>query len=200
MIQMRKLALSLSGLGLLLAGCGGVPAVADAPGATRIDGIERYFPLADGMVYTYEVTREPIGVGDRVLIKVRRSTPQHATLLTGSRTRALTIQLGSIQRDGAGYVLREPLSVGAQWPGENGGKTRVVDINARVTVPAGTFSGCVKTVEDVGAEGESRVESVFCPDVGIAQLVVHESHGSSTAVQRFQLLTYGPPVDLSTIR
>ncbi len=66
-------------------------------------------------------------------------------------------------------ILKAPLEVGTSWEDLKGGVKEIVDINAAVTTPAGTFENCVKvkttgqesTIYDYYKEGVGMVKSEF---------------------------------------
>lgn len=185
---------------LLFIACGGTPPEPSTPKKPQLEGVERYFPLGDGYVYTYETTDEAGNPQDMLLLRVRRLGPAHAQLHTASGIRELRITPDAIQRQGSGFVLRAPLRAGSTWEGDNGGTTRVDAADVRVTVPAGSFEGCLRTVEEIGASGRGRITTVYCEDVGIAQMRVEQWEGAEHAVKLFHLRSYGPPVDLDAER
>lgn len=179
----------------LVPACGGPPP-AETPSQPDITGVEQYFPLGDGFVYTYQTVDEGSGSEDMLLLRVSRPDASHAKLQTGSGVRLLQITSEAIRREGSGFVLRAPLREGATWDGDNGGSTRVEAVDVTVSVPAGTFKDCVRTVEEIGGAGRGRITSVYCKGVGIAEMNVEQWEGADHAAKRFQLRSYGPPVNL----
>ena len=179
----------------LVPACGGPPP-AESPSGPEVTGIEQYFPLGDGYVYTYETVDNAKGNQDMLLLRVRRPDPRHAQLQTGSGVRLLQITSEAIRREGSGFVLRAPLREGATWDGDNGGSTRVEAVGVAVSVPAGNFKDCIRTVEEIGGAGRGRITSVYCKGVGIAEMNVEQWEGADHATKRFQLRSYGPPVNL----
>ena len=180
---------------LTFSACAGSPPQPTAPDKPKHEGVERYFPLGDGYVYTYETDDEG-DMKDMLLLKVRRLDPAHAQLHTSSGVRELRITAEAIQRQGSGFVLRAPLRVGTTWNGDNGGTTRIDAVDVRVSVPAGSFDACIRTVEEIDAAGHGRITTVYCENVGIAQMYVEQWEGAEHAAKRFLLRSFGPPVDL----
>ncbi len=174
--------------------CGGPPVAGTAQAPPPLSGVERYFPLSDGFTATYETTTDG-GAKDMSMVQVRRTSPGRAEVRTGSGVRHLEVTSDAIRREGSGYVLRSPLSEGEQWEGDNGGTTVVRAAGVKLVVPAGTFEGCVRTVEEVLRE-RARITVVYCPGVGIARMDV-EQDGIS---RRFELRSYGAPVPLDDAR
>ncbi len=186
-------AVSLLACALPLA-CGHANTPAAAPASAS--GLERFLPLTDKYIYTYETVRDDTRERDMFMVRVRRRDASTAELITGARIRSLIVEPDAIRRREGGYLLRAPLQVGATWAGDNGGQTRVVDTSATVDVPAGKFQGCVRTVEELAAGAKGRITTSYCPDVGIAQMIIEEPADGEMVVQRVSLHSYGPPVDL----
>lgn len=178
----------------LLAGCGAPAPSVQTPAAPG--GVERFFPLVDKHIYTYETVREDTGARDMFMVHVQRRDASSAELVTGARIRSLIVEPDAIRRREGGFLLREPLQVGTTWAGDNGGQTRIVDTAAKVDVPAGKFEGCVRTVEELAAGAKGRITTTYCPLVGIAEMIVEEVADGETVVQRVSLRSYGAPVDL----
>jgi hypothetical protein len=86
-------------------------------------------------------------------------------------------------------VLKAPLEVGTSWPGEHGGTTKIAAIDASATVPAGSYSGCVKTVEEGGRPPNSRYATTYCPGIGMVLLEVSAPGAEAKA----ELKSYGFP-------
>jgi hypothetical protein len=178
-----------------LAACGGSPPAPREPAAPA--GLERFLPLHDKDIYTYETLREDTGARDMFMVRVQRRDPGTADLVSGASVRSLLIEPSAIRRREGGFLLKLPLQVGSEWPGDNGGQTRVVDTNASVDVPAGKFHGCVRTVEEIAAGAKGRITTTYCPLVGIAQMIVEEESEGDHVTQRVSLRAYGAPMDLS---
>lgn len=176
-------------------GCGAPPAK-HAESAPAPAGVERWMPLRDKDIYTYETLSDDSGARDMFMVHVRRPDPHSAELVTGSRVRSLVITPEAIRRRQGGVLLQLPLEVGASWQGDNGGQTRVVSTSAAVDVPAGKFQGCVQTVEEIAAGARGRITTSYCPLVGIAQMIVEEEAEGAMVTQRVSLRSYGAPVDL----
>ncbi len=60
-----------------------------------------------------------------------------------------------------------------------------------VTVPAGHFTGCLKTEEHDRTQTGTVMTSIFCPEVGMVSLDVHSKASTETAT----LTNFGPRVD-----
>jgi hypothetical protein len=67
-------------------------------------------------------------------------------------------------------------------------------------VPAGTFTGCLETLEELHGSGPAllrRVTTLFCPDVGIASLYVEAWDEGKHAAERAVLRSFGQPVTIT---
>jgi hypothetical protein len=176
-------------LALIASGCG----ASRGPGASAVQqrsAIDLYFPLIDGTIYTYQHE-----AGDAFMIRVKRTGPGTAQLVTGGSIKTLSVSPTAVRRDPMGTLLQAPFEPGATWQGDHG-SVRIVDNHAQVKVPAGSFKDCVHTLEEVGGDARGRIETWFCPDVGIAKKIVQEWQGAQSLTQVTELRSFGPPVDL----
>nr|QVV57676.1 hypothetical protein [Myxococcales bacterium] len=163
-----------------------------AVGATSGTEAERFFPLAHGYIWQYATSSDE---GDKgvLLIRAHRTDALHGELRTSGGARRIEYLPEGVGLAGrAAYILKTPLAPGVTWTGEHGGRTRIVDTNMALTVPAGRFSGCIMTVEDTAEQPPFRYTTVFCPDVGITMLSVQ----ADAAEARAELRSYGPPVNI----
>ena len=166
---------------------------APAPPPVSLEGIAKYFPLLKGHIYQY-VTQTDDGDGV-MMTRVTRADAQSGELSGPQGTKSFQYAADGVVMDAAGvpiYVLKSPLDVGNKWPGRGGSTVEIVEVNAKVTVAAGVYDGCIKTVEQRGGDIPMRIATTYCPDVGI---VVLEA-ASGMALERAELMSYGPPVDL----
>lgn len=171
------------------------PAVPVSPAApTSGTELEVFFPLVDGHLYTYAT--ESDDEAGRLVVRARRSGGDRGALITGSTVREFAYVADGVvlERPDASpvYVLKSPLSPGSEWRGEHGGTVAIAEVGATVTVPAGTFERCVKTVERRGGDRPVQVATSFCPEVGIVLLEA----ASGEQLERASLESYGPPVDI----
>jgi hypothetical protein len=161
--------------------------------------LERFFPLVDGTLYNYttEVFSDAPTSGQGLLVaRVHRESPTKGELRLPTATRHIeyapdgVVSIGSTgQRS---YVLQSPLAVGKTWSAEGGAQVKVTEMDIPVTVPAGTFQGCVRTQEEHFGDAPRKMITTYCPDVGIVMLEAQ----SGSRVERASLKQFGPPVDL----
>lgn len=199
---------SLVALTLTLAGCGasGPPPPASSPWLVPSEGqkdvasgtsLERYFPLVDGMVYTYRTVNE-VGEHGLLVARVHRADGKRGELRFPTGARSFEYAPDGVMlraRNGeTSYVLKSPLAVGTTWRGEHGGNTRVLSVSAAVDAPAGHYEGCVQTMEERLGDRPVRYATVFCPDVGVVSLEV----ATGANYERAELQTYAPPMRMKT--
>ena len=159
---------------------------------------ERFLPLVDGTLLHYETekfTDSPTtGVGI-ITASVRRTSSTGGDLRLASRTRHIeyapdgVVMVADGQRS---YLIKAPLTVGTTWTGERGAQMAIVGVDLPVTVPAGTYQGCLRTEEARFGDSPGKVLTTYCPDVGIVVLEATNAAG----MERASLKHFGPPVDL----
>jgi hypothetical protein len=175
---------------VVLAGCGGekpaeVPVVAPPASGSPV---ERFFPLEEGKMYHY-VTNEGGDTG-MLVARVHRTDASHGELRMSNATKRFVFNPEGVAYEEGAYILKAPLEVGASWPGEHGGTTRVASKDAAPKLGAGAYEGCVQTVEEGGRPAGSRYTTTYCPGVGMVLLEV--TAGGAEA--RAELKSYGFPV------
>jgi hypothetical protein len=163
--------------------------------------VSRYLPLADGRIWAYDEEDEETKTGGVFVTRARKLVGTRFSLTTGQRTRIVEMRADGIATENGVYLLKLPLVAGTQWPGERGSLVRIAGADKVVQVPAGTFAGCVETVEDLAAPtgGENplrRITTQFCPDVGIASLRVEVWEQGKHSGERAVLRCFGEPVTL----
>lgn len=189
---MLRLVVRLACLGTLVA-CGSAETSSSPPSgpkrASATSPVETYFPLPEGNIFHY-VTDED-GQSGMLVARVHRTDATHGELRMSNRTQRYVMKPDGIAYEGGAYILKAPLERGASWPGEHGGVTKVESIDAEVTVPAGHFTGCVRTVEAGRTPGKTYGVT-YCPGVGMVSLEV----AMGDAVAKAVLKTHGPPVTI----
>jgi hypothetical protein len=152
--------------------------------------VESYFPLEEGRIYNY-VTSEN-GETGMLVAKVHRTDASHGELRLSNATKRFVYSPGTVAYDNGLVLLKAPLDVGATWPGEHGGTTRVASVDAAPKVAAGSYTGCVQTVEEGGRPPGSKFVTTYCPGVGMVLLEVQAAGGEARA----ELRSYGAPVKI----
>ena len=170
------------------ASTGSDPAPATPPVATT--AAERFFPLEEGKIYSYAThDNEDIGM---LVARVHRSDATHGELRLSNATQRFAVLPDGITFVGGAYVLKAPLDAGASWPGVHGGTTTITSTDVALQVPAGSYAGCLETVEERGRVPGARYETTYCPGIGMALLVVTAPVGNARA----ELKSYGAPIKI----
>jgi hypothetical protein len=190
-------------LALALIGCGatsdGTAAAAHSPwlapptgsaNVTSGSAIERFFPLVDGMVYTYLTENE---VADRGLLvaRVHRIDATHGELRFPNGAKGFELSPQGVRLVGRGetsFVLQTPLAKGTRWRGEHGGNSEILEATVSIDTPAGHYDGCVRTLEQRLGDRPTRYATTFCPDVGVVQIEV----ATGANFERATLKSYAP--------
>ena len=178
---------------LVLASCGDgkPPAAPTGPAkALAVSSVEQYFPLEEGRIYHYVTTEN--GETGMLVAKVHRSDGSHGELRLSNATKRFEYTPEGVAYAGGAFILKGPLDVGATWPGEHGGTTRVAKVDAAPKVPAGSYGSCVQTVEEGGRPPGSKYATTYCPGVGMVLLEIAAAGGEARA----ELKSYGAPVKI----
>jgi hypothetical protein len=185
-------------LSLLVAGtcasCASAPAAPPSAKAEPIVGeITRYLPLENDTVFSYATYIEETNERGLAVFEIKRPRPELAELsIAGQVRKRYYFEPEGVRSSQGGYLLKSPLSLNAEWTGDDG-KVKVTQVGQSVETPAGKFSGCLRTVEDARLGSATRkTTTVFCPGVGITVLEI-EAEGEGTSVsQRLILKSFGP--------
>ncbi|MGE0322483.1 MAG: hypothetical protein AB7S68_09275 [Polyangiaceae bacterium] len=201
--QIMRAALMATATGALLLaplGCGGGDTPpAEAPKPVVADtAVARYLPLPNDFVYTYDTYSDGQRIGS-LWIQVTHVRDQRVDLKIGSRVTHLELAKDGVRDIGGGWVLRAPLQVGAEFAGKNG-RVRITRVDVAIETAAGSFKGCLETQEDAGgAEAQSRVTTLYCPDVGITRLDIMTQEGNELVEERAVLRSFNKRVDINSL-
>lgn len=185
----------------LVVACG--PAQKPAPATTVLDDKTpsealRYMPLEPDTVFTYDTQSEGRPEHGLLIVQVSRPREGRADLRMGSKIERLQIEADGIAQVEGGYLLKVPFVVGSTWRSKNG-TVRVVAVDQEVNVPAGHFTGCIRTVEESRVGGVTRsVTSVFCSHVGLVTLEVTGGTEDRPGRETATLKSFGPRVNLTS--
>lgn len=159
-----------------------------------------YMPLEDGTVFAYDTVNDS-GEHGLLVMQVSRLRKDRIDLRVGSRVERLQIESGGISFVQGGFLLKAPFEKGSAWRSRSG-TVRVVDVDVPAQVPAGSFQGCLRTVEESReANGPVKtVTSVYCPHVGLVHLDVVGETGNGRGHEAAALRSFGPRVDLTKER
>jgi len=171
------------------------PAPAAAPEENAVSDAERFLPLHADTVFSYSTWVPENSEPELLILQVERPSPNHANLRSGGSVKRLELVPDGIRLVTGGYLLQLPLSEGADWAGP-AGRVRVTGVDRVVTVAAGRFTGCLDTTEsDSRGETPRAILTTYCPGVGIVQFSVDDGD----RLQRFELKSFGPRVDVNKI-
>jgi hypothetical protein len=180
------------GLALVLSSCGEPKSVAVpvSPSGPNVSSVDTYFPLEEGRLYHYVTTEN--GDTGMLVARVHRTDATHGELRLSNASKRFVYSPAGVAYDGGAFILKGPLDVGATWPGEHGGTTKVTRTDASPKVQAGSYSGCVETVEEGGRPPGSKYVTTYCPGVGMVLLEIAVTGGEARA----ELKSYGMPVKI----
>jgi hypothetical protein len=186
---------------LALASCAATPPPsAPAPLASSVENpVSKFFPAVDGTVHAYE-TKDVLTGATGVLMMRTQVTGARTIEVKSSKVQRLRYDDKGLLREPQGYyLLRAPLAVGQSWPAGPNVSVAIVKIDAEITVPAGTYRGCVETVDRRVGAVSGTIKSVYCPDVG---LVLLESEGQGQGPgqevhERVELKSFDKELDLT---
>lgn len=171
------------------------PAVSAPPARPLTSDAERFLPLTHDSVLTYAFWLPGASTPEQLILQVERRRPEHASLRSGNEVKRLEYARDGVRLLSGGYLLKLPLSAGAEWAGP-AGRVSVTAVGRAVTVPAGRFEGCLETTERSLPGAAPRViVTTYCPDVGIAKFSVDDGE----RVERFELKAFGPRVDVNEL-
>ncbi len=177
---------------LVLGACAGAPAprpsAAPAPGAPA-----EYFPLAIGNTWTY-LDRSTQQAG----------TSHHTVRIVGRDADGYYVddQHGALRADAdclhdrVRRLLCAPIRVGSAWSSVVSPSVteryRILAVGETVTVPAGTFPGCVRVRSQARVAGvEQAAELTYAPGVGLVRLETFSfEHGTASPQVRGELESY----------
>jgi hypothetical protein len=192
--------LFLAAVVALVAACGGNGEGPKAPKPSKWKGALLYYPFEPGSQWSFRVSGPP---GLPTLLKIDKVIAfdgQVAIVQSGNESRTYKVVPDGIVRDPSGaYLLKFPMKLGDKWPGAKGATVEVTRVDAKITVEAGTFEGCVETTETIQGDESGLVRSVFCPDVGPVEAEVRELNPPPGEIAQFavqRLLAYGMPATL----
>lgn len=197
---MRRLAhrsrLVLLSAVLIVTGCAsGAATGAEAPAVVTLKGVLVYLPLEDGTVFSYETEVEPSGERGLLVLEVRRRHSDAAELVVAGRSQRLNVRADGLELVTGGFLLKEPLSVGATFRGDFG-TVRIARVGVSVRVPAGELSDCVETVESLENQSASRVTTtVYCARVGIVSRINEAETEEETLRESMKLRSFGKKFD-----
>jgi hypothetical protein len=181
---------------LALCGCGGAPQrqgiAAPTPSSMASHSLSDYLPLENDTVMSFETETEGSVERGLLIVQVRRPRANVVELNVGGKIRRMDLTKEGVRLFDGGWLLKEPLEVGATFPGQNG-KVRVSSTTREINVPAGHFRDCVE-LEETGRA--AKTTTVFCPLVGITFIEVESLSLDTPERVTARLKASGPRIDL----
>ena len=161
--------------------------------AAPVTDLTRLIPLTDNTVFSYETYIEDTNERGIAVFEIKRPRPELAELsVAGQVRKRYYFEAGGVRSGHGGYLLKLPLSLNAQWTGDDG-QVKVSAVDQSIDVPAGKFSGCLQTIEQAQLGAATRkTTTVFCPGVGITVLEIEANEGGVSVLQRLSLKSFGP--------
>jgi hypothetical protein len=152
-------------------------------------------PLEDGTVFSYETEVYPSGERGLLVLEVRRRHPDAAELVVAGRSQRLNVRADALELVTGGFLLKEPLAIGAQFRGDFG-DVEIKRVGATVRVPAGEFPDCIETVESAQAQTSSRITTtIYCARVGIVSRISEAETEEGQARESMKLRSFGKKFD-----
>jgi hypothetical protein len=177
---MKSIVKALAGIGLL-AFFAGACASGGSPGASaprkNLTAAD-YYPLASGWKWAYDVEKDGMNILATYVVLERNGDVAAVQAGDERLTYAVTAEGVAQKDDGAvgDYVIKNPLTLGAEWP-VSGGRAKIVAIDQQITVePAGTFGGCV-VVEVTRTDPMRIARTTYAPDIGPVALELQVQDG-----------------------
>lgn len=158
-----------------------------------ITELTRYLPLENDTVFSYETYIEDTNERGLVVFEIKRPRAGLAELsIAGQVRKRYYIEPTGVRSSHGGYLLKSPLSLQAQWTGDDG-QVSVAAVGETLDVPAGRFSDCIRTIEQARMGAATRkTTTVFCPGVGITLLEIEAEQEGTSVLQRLRLKSFGP--------
>jgi hypothetical protein len=152
--------------------------------------MERWFSLRDATRLTYQVSTEG---AERTIytVQVQRTAPAVVEITTGEVKTALEFGPDKVTTRDGRVLLAEPLRLGASWDEGKGWRARVDAVDLAVTVPAGSFDGCVRIVSESGVPRPGRVTTTYCPGGGRVSFISDDLGPVKRHVAQFELVSVG---------
>jgi hypothetical protein len=133
-----------------------------------------YYPLAVGNCWTYATSFQGQPQADMRVCIVRQE--KGFFLDDRPRPSRLRLDAGGLRDGAVRYLLKAPLHKGAKWMSVADVRTvehyEIAEVNRQVSVPAGSFKGCVVVRQRVHMKDNLSMATTwtYAPDVGIVEI------------------------------
>lgn len=182
---------TIAGCALLCSSCGAGTTQTAPKLSAGSSALEQLFPLGEGTRWIFEGTAEGSGARTTLTVDARRSAKGSPELVTGDAKTTIEVRPDSIVSADGQILLKAPLTQGAAWDEGKGWRARVDAVDLAVTVPAGSYAGCVRVVSEVGPPSAGRVTTTYCPGIGRVAFASEDTSSSKRYVARFELKSVG---------
>ncbi len=160
---------------LLLAGCA-QSAVVKVP---LTNFVTDFSPLEVGDTWAYEMVDPATGEKTLAIAKVTTREGTIAVVDTGASRQLYDISPDTLTRKSSGTIaLKTPLESGATWSLPDGGQAKILEVKAKVEVPAALYDDCIVVEE---SHPDSRTVTTFARGVGQIRIEVFEKNGQLVA-------------------
>ena len=190
---------------LVLAACD--PAAGTGPktassGPVIDGGVARFLPAKGDVVLAYKTEDLATGSSGMAMMRVVPRGERRAEITGGKKPSSIVYDDKGIRRVPEDtYLLVWPATEGRSWPVGPMATARIRSVTATVTVPAGTFHGCIEVVEERKTTAAGAViVTTFCPDVGIVLLDAEGTGKDGTAHERMVLQSAGKAVSIDDVK
>lgn len=150
-------------------------------------------PFQDRTTLSF-TARDDLGGTSFFVMEIERPKEERGEIWIAGRAQRFRISPDRVERIEGGVLLEAPLEVGHTFHGSFG-VTEITKVGERVSVPAGTFDGCLVTLEQAASPAK-RVETTYCPKIGIVRVVVDGASDTDVTHVQSELTAYGPWLDI----
>jgi hypothetical protein len=177
---MKSIVKAVAGIGLLSAIAGACASSSNPSASAPRKNLTAadYYPLANGWKWAYDVEKDGMNILATYVVLERVGDVAAVQAGDERLTYAITAEGVAQKDDGTvgDYVIKNPLTLGAEWP-VAGGRAKIVAVDQEVTVePAGKFDGCV-VVEVTRTDPVRIVRTTYAPDIGPIALELQVQDG-----------------------
>lgn len=156
-------------------GCGGASSAVRPRRSGPLMARELY-PMGEDYIWTYDIDT---GTGLTTLgIRrvVRAEGPRFTLQMDGERDEHVyeLREQGIWDAGESLWVLRDPITVGQEWPSRGGRTARITEVGQEIDVGAGHFEDCIE-VRETGSETGPDFRTVYCPEQGPVLVESHQS-------------------------
>jgi hypothetical protein len=150
-----------------------------------------YLPLNKRAIYEYEYTSSEFAETKTIRVEYTeysesaRSVKVNMVILNRSKPKVSSfvmtagpsgVSASDSPISGPRLEIPFPLAYNQVW-NDGAGRNRVAALNARVTVPAGTYNACLKIVTKLGGGDAGAAERYYAPGIGLVSEQINAEDG-----------------------